>query len=310
MTRSNASTPDAGHGTSPGNAPFFQVYFDLALILIFNAAAVIIFFVPIAGITPARSITGLALIFFIPGYALLTAFFPRKADITHVERVAFSLILSIIIVGGMSLLASYTSLGLKAAPVVAVVSIFVLVTTVSAYVRRRSLPVEKRFAVSVPRVSGAKRALPCGKLDGKLEKTLAIVLVLILVVALTATIYLVAWPKGGEAYTALYILGPDGKAQDYPSQFRLGGEKSVIVGVSNHEQRPMDYTLVTTLNDSANSSTLFTKRLHLANDETWEQPVTIRPDRIGDDMQLSFLLYSDNDATPLQTTHLWVNVTT
>jgi uncharacterized membrane protein len=310
VTRSNSTTPDTGHSSSPGNAHFFQVYFDLALILIFNAAAVIIFFVPVEGITPARSITGLALIFFIPGYALLTAFFPRKADITHVERVAFSLVLSIIIVGGTSLLASYTSLGLRAAPVVAVVSIFVLVTTISAYVRRRSLPVEERFAVSVPRISGVNRALPWGKLDGKLEKTLAIVLVLVSLVALTATIYLVAAPTGGEAYTAFYILGPDGKAQDYPSQFRLGEAKSVIVGVSNHEQRAMDYTLVTTLNGNASSSTLSAENLHLANDETWERPVTIRPDRIGDNMQLSFLLYGDNDTTPLQTTHLWVNVTT
>jgi uncharacterized membrane protein len=308
VTRSNSTTPDADR-TSAGNAPFFQVYFDLALILFFNAAAVIIFFVPVAGITSARSISGLALIFFIPGYALLAALFPRKADITHVERVAFSLVLSVIIVGGMSFLASYTPLGLRAAPVVAVVSIFVLLTTVSAYVRRRSLPVEQRFAVSVPRISGANRALPWEKLDGKLEKTLAIALVLVSVVALSATIYLAAAPTGGEAYTALYILGPNGKAQDYPSQFRLGEEKSVIVGVSNHEQRAMDYTLVTTLNGNASSSTLSAESLHLANDETWERPVTIRPDRIGEDMQLSFLLYGYNDTTPLQTTHLWVNVT-
>lgn len=286
-----------------------QVYFDLALVLIFIAAAVIIFFVPVADIAPARSIIGLALIFFIPGYALLAAIFPLKADITHVERVGFSLVLSVIIVGGMSFLASYTPLGLRAAPVVTVVSIFALVTTVSAYVRRRSLPVERRFAVSVPRVSGTKRAPPWERLDGRLEKTLAIVLVLVSVVALSATIYLVAAPTGGEAYTAFYILGPDGKAQGYPSQFRLGEEQSMIVGVTNHEQRAMDYTLVTTLSDNASSSTLSTETLHLANNENWEQPVTVRPDRIGEDMQLSFLLYGYNDTTPLQTTHLWVNVT-
>jgi uncharacterized membrane protein len=277
--------------------------------LIVIAIAVIIFFVPVAEIASARSITGLALIFFIPGYALLTAIFPRKADITNVERVGFSLVLSVIIVGGISFLASYTPLGLRAAPVVAIVSIFVLVTTVSAYVRRRSLPIDRRFAVSVPRVSGAKRALPWEKLDGKLEKTLAIVLVLVSVVALSATIYLVAAPTGGEAYTAFYILGPDGKAQDYPSQFRLGEGQSVIVGVTNHEQRAMDYTLVTTLSDNASSSTLSTETLHLANNENWEQPMTVRPDRIGEDMQLSFLLYGYSDTTPLQTTHLWVNVT-
>jgi uncharacterized membrane protein len=309
VTRSNSSILDARHHTSPGDAPFFQVYFDLALILVVIAAAVIVFFVPVADIAPARLIAGLALIFFIPGYAVLAVIFPLKADITHVERVGFSLVLSIIIVGGMSFLASYTPLGLRAAPVVAVVSILVLVITVSAYVRRRSLPLERRFAISVPRTSGAKRAPPWGKLDGKLEKTLAVVLVLVSVVALSATIYLIAAPTGGEAYTAFYVLGPDGKAQDYPSQFRLGEEQSVIVGVTNHEQRAMDYTLVTTLSDNVSSSTLSTETLHLANNENWEQPMNVRPDRIGEDMQLSFLLYGYNDTTPLQTTHLWVNVT-
>jgi uncharacterized membrane protein len=309
VTGSNSSIPDARHHTSPEDAPFFQVYFDLVLILILIAVAVIVFFVPVADIAPARLITGLALIFFIPGYALLAAIFPLKADITHVERVGFSLVLSVIIVGGVSFLTSYTPLGLRVGPIVAVVSIFVLVTTVSTYVRRRSLPEEPRFAVSVPGVSGAKRALPWEKLDGKLEKTLAIVLVLVSVVALSATIYLVAAPTGGEAYTAFYILGPDGKAHDYPSQFRLGEEQSVIVGVTNHEQRAMDYTLVTTLSDNASTSTLSTEILHLANNENWEQPMIVRPDRIGEDLQLSFLLYGYNDTTPLQTTHLWVNVT-
>jgi uncharacterized membrane protein len=309
VTRSNSNIPDARHHTSRADAPFFQVYFDLVLILIVVAVAVLVFFVPVAEIAPARLITGLALIFFIPGYALLAAIFPLKADITHVERVGFSLVLSIILVGGMSFVASYTPLGLRAGPVVIVVSLFVLVTTIGAYVRRRSLPVERRFAIAVPRTSGAKRALPWGKLDSKLEKTLAIVLVLVSVVALSATIYLVAAPTGGEAYTAFYILGPDGKAQDYPSLFRLGEEQSVIVGVTNHEQRAMDYTLVTRLSDNASSSTLSTETLHLANNENWEQPMTVRPDRIGEDMQLSFLLYGYNDTTPLQTTHLWVNVT-
>ena len=42
-----------------------------------------------------RMIFGLILVFFIPGYALTLAFFPRKTEITPIERIGLSFVLSI-----------------------------------------------------------------------------------------------------------------------------------------------------------------------------------------------------------------------
>jgi len=309
VTQSNPSPDDKARSKSAENAPLSYLYFDLALILIITAAAIVVVFAPLTSISTARAIAGMLLIFFVPGYALLAAVFPQKESITNVERAIFSLVFSVIIVGGVGLLLSYTQLGISSAPLVASISVFVVVSTCAAYVRRRSLSPGRSFSIPLPRVSDVKRALSLREVTGTLDKTLVIVLILILVTSLVATVYLVATPLNGKPYTELYVLGPDGKAQDYPSQFHLGDEKSVIVGVTNHEQRTVEYTLVTSLNGTTGSSTLSTEKLSLANNQNLERTVAIRPDLTGTNLKLSFLLYANNDTSPLQMTHLWVNVT-
>ncbi len=309
MTQSKQSPDVNEQCKSSKTAPNPHLYFDLALILIVTAAAIVVVLAPLGSVMIPRAIVGLVLIFFAPGYALLAAVFPKKESITNVERVLFSLVFSVIIVGGVGLLLRYTQLGLSSAPLVASTSVFVVIGTCAAYVRRRSLSAAQPFVVVIPRVSDVRRALSLPKVTGTLDKTLVIVLMLIVITSLVATVYLVATPFSGQPYTELYVLGPDGKAQDYPSQFRLGEEQSVIVGVTNHEQRAVDYTLVASLNGTTGSSTLSTEKFSLANNQNWEQTVAIRPDQIGTNLKLSFILYANNDTSPLQMTHLWVNVT-
>ncbi|MGA9080019.1 MAG: DUF1616 domain-containing protein [Halobacteriota archaeon] len=272
--------------------------------LIVTVAAIIIIFVPFVGAAAARAITGLLLVFFVPGYVMLAAVFPQKDGLTNVERVILSLVFSVIIVGGVSFLLGYTSFGLRVAPIVACTSIFIVGGTISAYVRRRSLPSEQRFAVSVPRVSDVRPAIPHFGPAERLDKTLVLVLLFVLVASLVATGYLVSAPIGG-AYSELYLLGSGGKASDYPTNLTVNQTANVTVGVVNHENANANYTLVVTLDNATLSSRSFT----LANSEQWQNSVAVTPDRIGQDMKLSFLLYEDDNSAPLQTTHLWVNVT-
>lgn len=309
MTQSNPKPDDKEESKSSNTAPLPHLYLDLALILIITAIAIVVVLAPSASVIIPRAIVGLLLIFFAPGYVLLAAVFPQKESITNVERVLFSLVFSVIFVGGIGLLLSYSQLGLSLAPLIASMSIFVVIGTCAAYVRRRSLSSEQPFVVSVPRVSDMRRARPLREVTGTLDKMLVVVLILFIVTSLVATVYLVVVPYSGQPYTELYVLSPDGKAQDYPSQFRLGEEQSVILGVTNHEQRAVEYTLVTSLNGTRGSSTLSTERFKLTNNQNWEQTVAIRPDQTGTNLKLSFLLYTNNDTSPLQMTHLWVNVT-
>jgi uncharacterized membrane protein len=308
VTQSNQS-PDKEARTSSKKRRFAYPYLDLVLILITTAAAIVVIFAPFASYGTVRAIAGLLLLFFIPGYAMLAAIFPKKETIKHIERAIFSLVFSVIIVGGSGLILNYTQFGLAPAPLVAFISVFIIVSTCAAYARRRPLSSEESFTISTPRVSDVRRALSLQEVTGTLDKTLVIVLILILVTSLIATIYLLATPYSGQHYTELYVLGPDGKAQDYPSQLRLGENKSVIVGVTNHEQRAVDYTIVTTLNGTTGSSTISTENFSLTNDQNWEKTEVIQPDQTGTNLKLSFLLYANDDTSPIQQTHLWLNVT-
>jgi uncharacterized membrane protein len=308
VTQRNPS-PDKEARSSSKKFRFAYLNVDLALILIATAAAIFVVFAPFASYGTGRAISGLLLIFFVPGYAMLAAIFPKKETITHVERAIFSLVFSVIIVGGVGLILNYTQFGLTTEPLVAFIAVFIIVSTCAAYARRRSLSSEETFAIFMPSVLDVRRALSLKEVTGALDKTLIIVLILILSTSLVATIYLLAMPYSGQRYTELYVLGPDGKAQDYPSQLRLGENKSVIVGVTNREQRAVQYTLVTTLNGTAGSSTISTEKFGLTNDQNWEKTEVIQPDLTGTNLKLSFLLYANDDASPIQQTHLWLNVT-
>jgi uncharacterized membrane protein len=308
VTQRNPS-PDKEARSSSKKLRFAYQYIDLALILITTTAAIVLVFAPSASYSTGRAIAGLLLIFFVPGYAMLAAIFPKKETVTHVVRVIFSLVFSVIVVGGVGLILSYTQFGLTTEPLVAFITLFIIVSTCAAYARRRSLSSDERFAISMPSVLDARRALSLQEVTGTLDKTLVIALILILSTSLVATIYLLAMPYSGQRYTELYVLDPNGKAQDYPSQLRLGENKSVIVGVTNDEQRAVQYTLVTTLNGTAGSSTISTEKFSLTNDQNWEKTEVIQPDQTGTNLKLSFLLYANDDASPIQQTHLWLNVT-
>jgi uncharacterized membrane protein len=122
--------------------------------------------------------------------------------------------------------------------------------------------------------------------------------------------YVVAVPKQGEKFTEFYLLGPGGKADNYPTNFHLGDTKPVIVGIADHEYRNVTYDLVVRLNDSVRATQLYSEQMTLADNQTLEKHINLTPDRSGTNMMMEFLLYADGNMTaPYRELHLWVNVT-
>ena len=135
---------------------------------------------------------------------------------------------------------------------------------------------------------------------------------------------MVVTPKQGEKFTEFYILGPGGKAYDYPTSVQAGNRSMVIVGVVNHEYSPVNYTMSISLNNTpANNTTLMdnfeddfqfiypirSMNLTLLHNETWEKPVDYVLNHTGDSQKLEFLLYKEGNFTsPYRDLHLWVNV--
>lgn len=124
-----------------------------------------------------------------------------------------------------------------------------------------------------------------------------------------------------EPFTEFYILGPDGTAEDYPTDYVLGENGTVIIGIVNHEQKPVNYTMEVKLEDTLLSIPADWKNLFIENNQTLEKAVTITPPFVGTHMNLGFLLYNNDKKDMLEENasmpyrsyrdlNLWINVTT
>ena len=158
--------------------------------------------------------------------------------------------------------------------------------------------------------------------------------------------YIIVTPEQITKFTEFYIMGPEGKAEDYPTSVQAGNRSRVIVGVVNHESMPVNYTVRISLNntsinfasidvastkgtstknfsgnhssldnespeyDSKVSHTITNLNLTLQNNETWERSVTYILNNTGDRQKLEFLLFKEeNFIGSYRDLHLWVNVT-
>ena len=119
---------------------------ELAAINILSILLIIIItFLPS---NPLRIVLGLPFILFFPGYTLIAALFPRKADLGSIERVALSLGLSIAVTPLIALILNYTQWGIKLYPILVSITLFILATSGAAWYRRHKLPKEERLSIS------------------------------------------------------------------------------------------------------------------------------------------------------------------
>jgi len=129
----------------------------------------------------------------------------------------------------------------------------------------------------------------------KLHKALSIFLIVAIVVALGFIIYMAATPQEGDKFTEFYILGTDGKVQDYPKQVILGEPAHILIGVVNHEYQPASYQAKIKIGgieiSEVNIGTL-------ANGEKWEREISFTPQLSGERQRVDFYLYKNGEDEP------------
>ena len=314
---------------------------DLLAAVILTLAVLLFTLTPLRGLF-LRAPIGLLMVLFVPGYVFIAALFPKVGDLDGIERIALSFGLSIAVVPLIGLALNYTPWGIRLTPVDLSIAAFTLLMSVAAYWRRISLPPEEMFSLHLRQWTDSikEEARAEGK-RGWVDRALTIILILSIIASIAALVYVVVTPKEGEKFTEFYILGPGGKAYDYPTEVRAGNNSTVIVGVVNHEYRLTNYTLQiqlnntpiddfllndTNLNNTINegslvintieeerSSAIFpilSMNLSLPHNETWERTTSYILDNPGDSQKLQFLLYKEGNFTlPYRDLHLWVNVT-
>ena len=258
-----------------------------------------------------RIILGLPFILFIPGYILIFALFPtKKTDkgIDTIERIALSFGLSIAVVPLIGLGLNYTPFGIRLEPILISLLTFNLVIGSIAIYRWYKTPKSKRYTISVD--------LSFPKSENKLDKALTIILAIAIIIAIAALIYIIITPRIGEQFTEFYILGPTGNATDYPQNLSLEENANLIIGISNHEYKTINYTIeiwlinqTNTINETTNETNtiynhmLFKKKIEIDLRHTpidieapwtsqWEHNYSFNINRKGN-YKLAFLLYTE-----------------
>lgn len=323
---------------------------DLALALVVVFLTDLVALAPVIRDTPLRVVFGLPFVLFVPGYVFVAALFPedgqgpvtdggavvandsgtgpatRDRGIDGIERVALSFGLSIAIVPLIGLVLNFTPWGIRLVPILVSLSLFTVVAVAIAAVRRRELPPDERFTVPYRQWAAAGRT-ELFEPDSRADAGLNVLLVASILLATSSVGYAVVVPQQGESFSEFYLLTEtdDGElvADDYPTEFTEGERRSLILGVSNQEHEPTNYSVVVQLQAvrfADNTSTvtrsdrLRTFDLQLDHNETWQRSHTVRPSFQGTELRLTYLLY--RGSAPRNPTvnnsyrevHLWVNV--
>ena len=225
--------------------------------------------------------------------------FPKKDDLTGIERVALSFILSLAVTPLLGLILNFTPFGISLIPVLVVLSVFTISVSLVAWIRRMKVSDEERFTIPFERI------LKVNLGQKVLDKSLSIFLILSIIGSSATLIYVAMKPRTGERFTEFYLLGPNGTASNYPTDLNVGEKENVIICIVNQEYENVTYRLEVKFNGTL----IHEEQVFLIENEIWETPFTFKPTEKGENQKLEFLLYKDQHIEAYRTLHLWVNIT-
>lgn len=296
-------------------------YIDLALVICVTG---VVTFGLLAGVPgPLRILLGAPLVLFLPGYALVSIFFPdaapkdRAADdrggglrnplsggggIDVTERVALSVVGSVIVVPSVALAATVTPWGITARPVVVALGLATIGLAVLGIVARFYCPVNERFMPSVPSgilFSGDNRSA----YDPDVT-VFNVAIVCSLLFLLAAAGYALAVPPAGEGFTE-FSAETENVTGDvetvYQDTYTQGEPQELTVEITNHEGQETTYTMVALLQrvEYVNDTTVEVReedelvRGEVTVEDGVVAPRTIEftPTMAGDDLRLVVLLF-------------------
>jgi uncharacterized membrane protein len=249
-----------------------------------------------------RIAIALVLVLFLPGYSFTAALFPGKERLHIVERLAFSLGLSVAIVPLVCLILNYSPWGLQAPAILGSLILFVLIMSAIAWYRRRKLLPYERFQVKFEFLSEIAASLST---PGRLNKILTVVLVTTILGACVAFGLMITKNEPGEKFTEFYLLDSLGGTSAYPTQIEYGGNGEVIIGIVNQEYQSRIYTVRifvgTQLIDELGPVTL-------EQGEKWEDKTSFEPQIPGLGQKIEFKLFEDSKPEPYRILNLWIDV--
>jgi uncharacterized membrane protein len=141
--------------------------------------------------------------------------------------------------------------------------------------------------------------------NSSLKRNISIFFIAVIIVAIVFTIFLETTPNPNRKYSEFYLLGSEGKAENYPRQIPIGQRTSVIAGIVNHEQSKISYKIDIFIDNLINQSY---DSIDIPSEYKWEQQLFFLPTIIGNNQKLSFVLYKEKGNSPYLSLYYWINV--
>jgi len=233
----------------------------------------------------------------------------KKTDkgIDTIERIALSLGLSIAVIALIGIGLDYSPFDIQLGS--GFLTVFIFITSlggVGVYRWYKTNPNERYVVLFDIQKIQIKSV-------NKYDKILSIILIISIMIAAVFFVYASISPKAFEKSTEFYLLGENGKAEDYPQNLSLGENASVIIGIINNEHQTINYTVEiwlvnhTNNNDSPAIETTYNNAWfmnkinvtldHVATNKEkkwmpqWEYNYTFNIDKTGENLELVFLLF-------------------
>lgn len=287
---------------------FYFSRIDLKIIIIYTILMAILAVIQVSLIGDYLLVIGAAMLFFIPGYSILSMLFPVINASSLKERIAFSVGFSVALsfLAALVLSTYYSYAGLDS--IIFSLSLITIPCALISYLRRPKIDMSDSEAINFEKKLIHDIKAFFLMINGRNERFITGCMTIFLICLIFTTAYIIIVPHQGETFTEFYILGPEGKATDYPLFFDTDEEKVIIIGIANHEYRSVNYDLKVILNNSNNFSQIYEDQISLGHNQTIEKSVLLKPDQRGDNIRLEFQLYIDgNISTPYRELYTWIS---
>ena len=233
----------------------------------------------------------------------IAAMFPKRGELSAIERFTLSIGLSIAITVFDGFGLNYTPWGFRPNSITISLSIIIMLLLWITLIKRRKYGKES-YSFSVEDIRSFYNILKNKENeagpdhDPALEKMLIKTMIIAILIVSAVVIYAKVTQEP-EKFTALYILGENGKAENYPTKSVVGEPSTILVGVENNEHAHVNYTLIVKLG----GIDLTKEDIHLEHGEKWLNNVTFIPELTSsiafagaNKSKLEFQLLKDNVA--------------
>lgn len=239
-------------------------YLDLVLVLVLSIICTVIIFIPSLDMTifngiTVKTVAGLLLMLFLPGYALVATLCTRKTDLNIVTRLVLSFGISYFLAAVVGLILPYTSLGSSFEPILQILSALTFIFIITAFIMRLRTPQRDRFGIGIGS-SDIKGTSPQGGSPtittpkvSHLKRNITIVFGVVLVASLIAApmAFNLMSPEENVTSTEFYVMAQDGnKLTTYPANLTPGENATVTIVLVNHEKEETNYQIVITSNQT------------------------------------------------------------